>query len=327
LEKIWSANTGSNFTNDSNGFQAKIDSGTIYTANQSGNVSAVDGVSGKVVWKNKIVDLSAGIGIGQDAVYVASDEGVVLSLDKLTGNKNWEKQLSSEILTSPIESNDVVISRSLDGVIYGLSSKTGEEIWSLSRSLPSLSLRRDVPPLILGSAALFGLSTGKIPKGNNPLERMRDIASKPITNGKLLFVNSFQGDVISVDMQTRRLKWRQSISSHTPLSVDGNTLYLSSEDSTILALSQVDGSIIWRNEELLRRDVSAPYSIGNYLVVFDKDNDLYLLDKKNGKFIANYKLPGDSIVGNPIVHKTVDAGLTFSFVSNNGNLYSYKITK
>jgi len=261
LEKIWSANTGSNFTNDSNGFQAKIDSGTIYTANQSGNVSAVDGVSGKVVWKNKIVDLSAGIGIGQDAVYVASDEGVVLSLDKLTGNKNWEKQLSSEILTSPIESNDVVISRSLDGVIYGLSSKTGEEIWSLSRSLPSLSLRRDVPPLILGSAALFGLSTGKIiaidtktgrvvwdvavsiPKGNNPLERMRDIASKPITNGKLLFVNSFQGDVISVDMQTRRLKWRQSISSHTPLSVDGNTLYLSSEDSTILALSQVDGSL------------------------------------------------------------------------------------
>jgi len=69
------------------------------------------------------------------------------------------------------------------------------------------------------------------------------------------------------------------------------------------------------------------HSIGNYLIVFDQGNSIYILDKRDGKILASHDLPGKSIVGNPIVNNTPDAGLIFSFVSNNGNLYSYKITK
>jgi len=345
IERQWSVDLGSDYSVDSNGFQAKKESGIIYTANQSGAVKAINSSDGETIWKSKVAKLSAGVGIGSNTIYVASDEGAVIALDKFNGAELWTKTLSSEILVSPVEYGGTVISRSLDGVIYGLTSKDGSEIWSLSREFPSLTLRRDIEPLLIGKIAIFGLPSGQlvaidaltgrvvwdiavsVPDGNNPLQRMRDIPSKPVANKHLFFVNSFQGEVINIDMRKRSFVWKKAISSHKPLSLGDKNIFLTNEKSEVIAISQVNGTELWRNDKLINRGVSAPYVAGNYLLVFGQDSDLYILDKSNGDFLASHSFPGKTIIGNPIINNASGTGLSFSIVSNNGKLYSYSFAR
>lgn len=347
LEKVWSINVGADFSSDSAGFQIKKDDDFLYVATQSGDIASIDINSGSINWKKELDDkLSAGLSVGLNALYVANIQGQVLALDKTSGNFFWVKQLSSEVLTSPIESQEVVIVRSLDGKISGLSTEKGDELWALKRDFPNLSLRRDVPPLLVGNVALFGLASGNItavnikagqvvwdlpistPEGINDLERMRDIASQPLISENLFFANSYQGEIISIDLSTRKFVWKLPISSHQQMTADDSTIYVTSTDSSIIALEAVNGNVFWKNDELLRRGVSAPTIFGKYILVFGNDADMYLFNKNDGELLGNYRFPGKKVIGQPIVFLDKKSGiLSFSALSDNGNIYTYQVSK
>ena len=233
-KRLWSQDIGSSFNKDNAGFQISADKDSLYVASQSGNIAAFDlNNKGSRIWKAKIkTNISAGVNFGINNVYVADNDGAVYAFDKNKGTQIWKKQLSSEVLVSPVETNSIAIVRSQDGKIVGLDSNTGEQKWALKRDLPSLSLRKDISPLIVGKAALIGLSNGSLlaldatigralwdipvstPTGINELERMRDIAGIPLMNRNILFLNSFQGEIISIDVSNRQLRWAKKVSSH-----------------------------------------------------------------------------------------------------------------
>ena len=345
LSRGWSTNLGASFGSDVAGFQLQKDDDLLYATSQSGQVASYDIHSGKTNWKKGLREvLSAGLSIGFNSLYVANDQGQVLALDKLSGEVVWRKQMTSEILTSPVESRGIVITRSLDGKISALNADTGDEIWSLKRDFPSLSLRRDVPPLLVGNVALLGLSSGNVvavntktgqavwdiplstPSGVNELDRMRDIASKPLISGNLFFANSFQGDMISIDISSRKFLWRVPMSSYQQMTTDGETVFATTSDSTVVALANANGDLRWENESLLRRGISAPTVFGQYILVFGNDGDMYLLEKTTGKLVGNYNFPGKRIIGLPVVFQDKQSGkLSFVALSDNGSLYQFQL--
>ena len=347
LKRLWSRSVGGSFNKDAAGFQLSADKDVIFAASQSGKLAAYQIDSGKRLWSAKSKKrLSAGINFGSKNVYVANNDGMVLAYDKVNGDKQWEKQLSSEILVSPVEAANIAIIRSQDGKIVGLNNSDGEQKWAIQRDLPSLSLRRDIPPTIVGKVALLGLPNGNllaldasvgralwdipvsVPTGINELERMRDIASQPVVNRNIIFVNSFQGEVVSIDGSTRKIRWSKKVSSHQQMSEDDKHLFVTSNDSTLVALNKGNGDIAWQNDQLFRRGVSAPSVVGQYLVVFGNDSDMYFLTKDSGELVGRYSFPGKRVIGSPIVAEDSTTGtLKFFALSDNGNLYAFSVQK
>ena len=347
VKKLWSRNIGGSYKKDIRGFQLSQDDSIIYGATASGNFTAINKATGKKIWSKKAkTKLSAGINVGFENVYIANSNGEVLAYDKKSGAKKWQAQLKSEVLIAPVEAASVAIIRSQDGRILGLDSETGEQEWALQRDLPNLSLRLDIAPVLAdaGKVAIIGLSSGQLlaldtkigralwdlpvslPSGVNELERMRDIAGTPLVDQATIFLNSFQGDIVSIDGLNRRVNWSKKISSHQQMAEDNVAIYVTANDSTIIALNKLTGNILWQNDRLLRRGVSGPSIIGKYVLVFGNDGDMYLFNKSTGRLTGNFSFPGKRVIGSPIVFNDQDTGKdAFYVLSDNGTIYSYQL--
>ena len=55
-------------------------------------------------------------------------------------------------------------------------------------------------------------------------------------------------------------------------------------DSRVIAMDLLTGREVWNSDRLLYRELSAPASLGPYLVVADFEGYAYLLDKRDGSF-------------------------------------------
>lgn len=341
LKQIWSSSIGGGFGSDFTGFKVEVANGIAYAASPSGDVRAIAVDGGKTAWKIDLKDkLSAGVGLGEGQVYIANDEGVVIALSMQDGKELWRYQASSEILTAPAASKKTVVIRSSDGKVIGLSAADGVKKWIIQRDLPRLSLRGDSQPLITQGVAVIGFASGNMlairledgaviwdvpistPRGSNEIERIIDVFSKPLLIRQTLFANTYQGNVVAIDIPTRRLEWRAQQSSYRDIVTDNDNLYLSDENGIIVALDAKSGSVIWSSDKLKFRNISAPSTVGSYLMVFGNDGDMYLFAMDDGTLFGSYKVSGKGIIGNPVIN-----GNQFYILTSGGDLRAYELTQ
>ena len=67
-----------------------------------------------------------GGGAGSSLVLVGTSEGEILALSRNTGSEAWRTKVSSEVLSSPREADDVVVVRTIDGKIFALDAIDGK---------------------------------------------------------------------------------------------------------------------------------------------------------------------------------------------------------
>src|SRR6266581_2009127 len=89
-----------------------VHNGVIYLPNTGGIVQAIDGVTGKIIWENRLGSNIAmrGISIYQDKIYLASGNRVK-ALDARNGKVAWDTEIASGYNNSsgPIVANGKVI--------------------------------------------------------------------------------------------------------------------------------------------------------------------------------------------------------------------------
>ncbi|MBT4964114.1 MAG: outer membrane protein assembly factor BamB [Francisellaceae bacterium] len=79
-----------------------VDDNTIYAAAYKGNLSALDLVTGRVLWQSSISTLNAG-DIYKDALFFSDTKGHIKSYSKSTGRVNWNSDtLEGRMLTGPV---------------------------------------------------------------------------------------------------------------------------------------------------------------------------------------------------------------------------------
>jgi len=97
-------------------------------------------------------------------------------------------------------------------------------------------------------------------------------------------------------------------------------IYLSDSSGSVIALDKTNGSMEWKNGDLLFRRVTAPIAFGKFVVVGDFEGYLHGLNVDDGSFAARIKLDGGAIVATPI---EMDDGLLVRTLG--GELYSLSI--
>ena len=63
----------------------------------------------------------------------------------------------------------------------------------------------------------------------------------------------------------------------------------------IWALNRYNGSTLWRQDKLLRRQLTAPEAQDNYIVVGDYDGYLHWINRDDGKLIARRQINTSNI--------------------------------
>ena len=340
IKRNWKRNLGKNIETGDSILSPVLFGTSLYAASPKGHVYKVSASDGKIEWEAKLKKelISAGVGVGSGLVLVGTDQGKVIALSQTDGSVSWESTLDSEILASPVVDGNVVVARSGDGKVYGLSTYDGSRKWTISRQLPKLTLRGESRPIITqgvvftgfsdGNLAAFAAETGRalwdfpitFARGTNDIDRLSDVDTDPLLVGDFLYISSYQEITHALDIKNQRIAWSAGISSFHSLAYDAAFLYITDKKGLVHQLDRSNGQEQWVQGALQYYSVSAPVSVGPYVLVSEGDGKLYVLRKTDGKLVGKHGFGANTIIGEPVV----DADTVY-FLDNEGSLQSISI--
>lgn len=310
---------------------------SVYAAGHNGTLVRFD--KGREVWRISIDEkLSGGVGSDGQLVAVGTLKGDVLAFDAESAKPLWRERLSSEVLAAPAVGEGLVVVRTGDARIAGLDAKDGKRRWLFQRTAPTLTLRTSVGVLLGQKVVVAGLPGGKLvainnqtgaaiwdvtvalPKGATELERVADLASSPVVQGRDICAAAFQGRVACFDIATGNMKWGRDISSSAGIDVDDKRVYVSDDKGTVHAFSRDSGASVWKQEKLFMRRLSRPIALGKHVAVADFEGVVHLLDAETGAFSARIKTDGSAIQAEP---QRLDEG-GFVVQTKDGGVYALR---
>ena len=317
--------------------QPAVTNDAVYAANAKGNIFCLDPKTGKEIWRvNSGFALSGGVGAGEGIVLVGGNKGDLSAFEQ-DGKLRWKVKVSSEVLSAPQISNGIVVVRTGDGRIVGLSAKDGARQWLYERATPALIVRSHAGVILDHGVVFAGFAGGKLalinlangiviweatvsqPRGNTELERISDITSSPVADEEQVCAVAFQGSVACFDLAQGNSLWSREISSDKGVALSRRYIYVTDAEGGISALDKSSGSSLWKNDKLTLRRTSKPYVLGSYVAVGDFEGYLHLLNRDDGDFVARIKTEG-SILTAPT---ELDNGLLIQ--TSKGHLYSIAI--
>lgn len=315
--------------------QPAITSDAVYAANAKGELFRLDPVTGKQVWRvNSGFTISAGVGVGEGLVLVGGGKGQLAAF-AVDGKLLWKTKVSSEVLNVAKIADGIVVVRTADGRLSGLDTKDGKRLWLYENAVPPLIVRSHAGVAIERGTVFAGFAAGKLaaislssgiviwetvvsqPRGNTELERISDITSSPVLNDEQVCAVAFQGRVACYGLAQGSLLWSRDLPSDKGITLFHNYLYITNTSGAVLAVDKSSGSSVWKNDQLLMRQTSAPYAFGNHLIVGDYEGYLHALSREDGSMAARLKTDGSAILVTPM---ELDGGLLVQ--TRNGSLYS-----
>jgi outer membrane protein assembly factor BamB len=341
IKKLWSTKVGGGAEFLLVGLRPATDGSNIYAASQDGNVIAVDAVSGKQRWKIKLkIELSAGPGVGEGAVAVASKNGNIILLDAKTGVETWRVFVGGETLAQPLIREGLVIAQSIDNRLRALSLFDGKQKWELEQSVPALTMRGASSPVMVGGNVIAGFDNGRLlavdvesgdiewdsmlsmPTGRSDLDRLADVDGSIAWVGQDIYAAGYQGRVTSLAAESGQVLWAREISTQVGVSADWNSVYTTREDGELVAMSRNNGAEIWRNDDLLRRDPTLPMPFHTAVVVGDFEGYLHFFSSIDGTAVARMRLGSKAISNYPLV-----VANTLYVQSDDGTLAAFTVVQ
>jgi outer membrane protein assembly factor BamB len=305
---------------------------SVYAAGHNGALARFD--NGHEVWRISVgQELSGGVGADDKLVAVGTPKGEVLTFDAQTGKPGWKVRVSSEVLAAPAIADGLVVVRAGDSKIFAFEEADGKRRWIYQHSMPILSLRSNVGVLLSQQVVVAGYPGGKLvaintkngapiwevtvslPKGATELERVSDVSSLPVVDGRTICAAAFQGRVSCFDIGTGNLTWGRDISSSAGLDMDKRHVYVTDDKGIVYAFDRETGASVWKQDKLAGRNVSRPLALGRYVLVGDYQGFVHLLDASDGAFAARVATDGSAISGDPqpashgVVVQTRDGGI------------------
>lgn len=334
LTEAWKAESG-----ESGGYllRPRAEGGDVFAVGGKRMVRIAIG-NGATLWRYDAgTSLSAGAGVGLGLVLAGGAKGEVIAVDLAGGQLRWKTTLSSEVTGQPATAGDMVIVRTGDGHIQGLSAADGSRKWVYSRTLPPLSLRGSGGMALAGEVLYAGFPGGKLvalnpangaqlweatvalPRGATELERVADVMGDPAVDERQACAVAYQGRVACFDRTTGAPLWARDTSSNSGLAMDGQNVYVTDDKDAVTAYDKANGRAVWRQDKLARRQVTAPLALGAWVAVADGEGYVHVLSSDDGGFVARAK------VDSAVRVAPVDIGPGFAVQTAKGSIVAFRL--
>lgn len=240
LQKQWSRSIGEGQGETYNLLVPAVYGEQIYAADVEGLVVSVDRLTGKVNWKTDLeVPVSGAVGAGYGLVLVGTLRGEVIALDVASGEERWRSRVSSEVLAAPAVNGDIVLVQTQDDRLIALEIDTGAQRWSYEGSPAVLTLRGTGAPVLTNQLAIAGLSNGKV----IALDTRRGL---PVWEQR-------------VAIPQGRSELERVVDIDGGLLLSGGTLYVATYQGRAAALDVESGRIQWQRDASTYSGVALGY--------------------------------------------------------------------
>lgn len=341
LQTVWRKNVGAGTGKGVVRLQPAMVDDVIYVADAKGRVQALDRFNGARLWRVRTGDeITAGVGVNEGLVLFGTRQGEVVALSSEDGQELWRNNLTSEVLAVPNTDGTTVAAQTIDGNLFALDAKTGEHRWRYETPAPILTLRGSGQPLFTGSVVVAGFANGKViafntrngliqweqrvalPQGRSELDRMVDISASPLLQDNVIYVASYQGRIVALNRSNGRPLWAADASTNRDLAFADRRVFLSEADSSVTAYRSSSGAILWQNDQMLRRYISGPQAVGDYVAVADLKGYLHLMSQDDGEFVARRRLGRHAISGSML-----SDGDILYVLTDRGRLYALSVAE
>ena len=185
--EMWNLKTEESLTKSNTKISIALDEKNIYFNNSIGDITAVDIKSGQLVWQlptqnnnisqNAFQLSNSELVINENTIFFSNNKNEFYSIDTVTGLINWKTEISSDL--KPVVIDKLVITISEKGYLYVIDKKLGNiiRINDLFKNYKDKK-RRQIKP------TGFFIAFNKIYLTN--------------TDGKLIIVNSNEGNILNV---------------------------------------------------------------------------------------------------------------------------------
>jgi len=347
-EKVWSTSVGNGVGDFYSNLHPTWSDSTVYAADRHGLVKALNASDGKEQWKVDLSEktgffsrnlsalLSGGLTVDGAHVYVGSERGQVYALNTNDGSVAWQTTVAGEALSRPVVSDGLVLIHTSNGMLQGLEQSSGVVKWTVNLDVPALSLRGESAPTTAFGAAIVGGDNGRVsavilnqgqiiwqqrisqPSGATEIDRLSDVDTTPIVENGVVYALAYNGNLTALDLRSGQILWKREIGSVHDMIVDGGRIYLVDQDDRVMALSTDGGVSIWRQSDLLHRNLTSPVMYNGYLVVGDAEGYLHWLNTDDGRFVVQQKVDSSGFQTEPVV-----ASDKLLIQSKDGEVYAF----
>ena len=232
-------------------------------------------------------------------MFVKLDDGYTVAIDIENSKVEWQYKGRNVPLSMKGSgsitnlNNNLFIARD-DGNLISLKKGTGKLNWIVSISPRS---------------------------GRNELESLRDVEMTPFVKDGTIFVGSFQGNLISVDVFNGNLIWSKPMSILSNIDVDEENVYAADSEGYIFALDRFSGFTKWKLKLENNLIGTQSFSYEKYIINISTKGHIMVIDKNQGKILSLIDIIDD--VGNQT--KGVLINKVLYITSENGRLNAIKI--
>jgi outer membrane protein assembly factor BamB len=342
IQRLWETKIGSGASGRFIRLIPVFYDGLIYISSYDGQIVSIDATTGNRVWEvNSKLSISGGVGLSSNGlILLGTDDGEVLALRRVDGGEVWRTTVSGEVLAPPSGDRGIIVVSTSDGKLISLEANSGQHLWTSTYAIPALSLRGNPPPLLVQNMVISGLANGKLavlsldkgrtllektidlPHGRTDIERLIDIDAEQKVFGDMLYAVAYQGSIVAINLHSGNQVWKRPISSYSGIDVDAKMVFISDDTDSISALDRSDGKILWKQNNLIGRRLTAPVSGDGYIAVCDCKGYLHLLNKKDGHIIGRVRAASKAVITSPIVSGD---GNTIFVYSRDGTLSAFQV--
>ena len=340
ISRDWRINIGNGQGDSFKKLTPIVDGGFVFAASDDGDVVAVNSTNGDLMWLTELeTSITGGVGAGDGIVMVGTEAAELVVLSQSDGQEVWRTRVSSEILSQPKTDGDIVVVQTVDGKLVAVDRENGLQRWTYETTLPALTLRGTSSPVLTSEGTVVaGFSNGilvsvaaedgvwsweervAVPDGQYDIERVIDVDGDLLLDGARILASSYQGNLMAFDTATGRIVWGMEASSYHGMDQGFGNIYYSNDESHLVAVRDNSSDVVWQNEELQYRDLTAPKTISNYVAVADFEGYLHLISQIDGRIIGRTRIDNDGVRSNLVVE---DGSLIV--YGNGGSLVSLTI--
>lgn len=322
----------------SNSFIAVELDGAVFAADSEG-IYKLEPTDGSVISHFRLQrKLSSGIAVSSNNLFVATLGGFLVAVDRISGKTAWQVKLPTIAFEAPQVSGDIVVVRTSDSQLLAYNINDGGLLWVFNKQHPQLMLKVTNSFQIIsnqviavglpgGRLALINLRTGTLiwelviaaPDGATELDRVTDIAMRPVVDDKSLCVASYNGKIACIDIFSRNIIWEKPFSSSQGLVIDEQKVYAVDQNGIIYAFDKSSGHQFWQNNTMQYRGLGIPFLLGEAVVAVDKDGYIHVFDRNDGKEISRIKSTLTKAIGYPLTRNNgviLQANGTVALIKN-----------
>ena len=340
INRNWRINVGNGQGENYKKLTPVVDGGFVFAASDDGEIVAVNNINGDLMWQTEVeTSITGGVGAGDGIVMIGTEAAELIVFNQSNGEEVWRASVSSEILSQPKTNGDIVVAQTVDGKLIALNREDGMQRWTYETTLPALTLRGTSSPILTPEGTVVaGFSNGilvsvaaedgvyvweervAVPDGQYDIERVIDVDGELLVDGSRILAASYQGNLMAFDIASGQIVWGMEASSYHGMDQGFGNIYYSDDKSHLIALRNNSSDVVWQNEELQYRDLTAPKTISNYVAIADYEGYLHLISQIDGRIVGRTRIDNDGIRSN-----LIDDDGKLIVYGNSGSLVSLTI--